>query len=152
MKGDGNGVPSRIAEFEGDPDAALSRALGASHGDDLGIRPGEFGRRGRRAFLVADGEHVEQVRWEDLPSRLEPDHLTACYIPSPAAADGVEVQRFVDLVATLRRRCPWDAEQTHASLRPHLLEEAYEVLEAIDGFDGETGEGSSSLELSLIHI
>lgn len=28
--------------------------------------------------------------------------------------------------------CPWDREQTHASLRPHLLEEAYELLEAID--------------------
>ncbi len=32
--------------------------------------------------------------------------------------------------------CPWDREQTHESLRPHLLEEAYELLEAIDS--GET--------------
>ncbi len=31
--------------------------------------------------------------------------------------------------------CPWDREQTHASLRPHLLEEAYEALEAIDRGD-----------------
>jgi len=31
--------------------------------------------------------------------------------------------------------CPWDREQTHASLRPNLLEEAYEALEAIDGGD-----------------
>ena len=31
--------------------------------------------------------------------------------------------------------CPWDREQTHASLRPHLLEEAYEVLEALDSGD-----------------
>ncbi len=28
--------------------------------------------------------------------------------------------------------CPWDREQTHRSLRPYLLEETYEVLEAID--------------------
>jgi XTP/dITP diphosphohydrolase len=42
--------------------------------------------------------------------------------------------RFLDLVpvmATLRRECPWDREQTHASLGPHLLEEAYEVLDSI---------------------
>ncbi len=33
--------------------------------------------------------------------------------------------------------CPWDREQTHASLRPHLLEEAYEALEALDSGDVE---------------
>ncbi len=46
--------------------------------------------------------------------------------------------RFDDLVARLRTDCPWDAEQTHASLRRHLLEETYEVLDAID--DVEAGE------------
>jgi MazG family protein len=33
--------------------------------------------------------------------------------------------------------CPWDREQTHASLRPHLLEEAYEALAALDSGDPE---------------
>ena len=32
----------------------------------------------------------------------------------------------------LRAKCPWDKKQTHASLRPYLIEEAYETLEAID--------------------
>jgi len=41
--------------------------------------------------------------------------------------------RFGELVATLRAECPWDRSQTHRSLRRHLLEEVYEVLEAIDG-------------------
>jgi XTP/dITP diphosphohydrolase len=48
---------------------------------------------------------------------------------------------FVDLVDILRRECPWDAEQTHTSLRPHLLEEAHEVLEALDNLDEVTGDG-----------
>ena len=41
---------------------------------------------------------------------------------------------LVETVRTLRDPggCPWDAEQTHRSLRPHLLEEAYETLEAIE--------------------
>lgn len=39
---------------------------------------------------------------------------------------------FVETVAHLRQECPWDKKQTHASLRKHLLEEAYETLEAID--------------------
>jgi tetrapyrrole methylase family protein/MazG family protein len=42
-----------------------------------------------------------------------------------------------DIVARLRGPggCPWDRQQTHASLKPFLLEEAYEVLEALDGGD-----------------
>jgi len=46
--------------------------------------------------------------------------------------------RFVelyDVMARLRRDCPWDREQTHASLRRFLLEETYEVLEALDAGD-----------------
>jgi MazG family protein len=55
--------------------------------------------------------------------------------------DGRDARRgFSDLVAILHRLrspggCPWDAEQTHESLRPYLIEEAYEVLEAIDARD-----------------
>ena len=47
-------------------------------------------------------------------------------------------QTLVDTVQTLRDPggCPWDAEQTHRSLRPNLLEEAYETLEAIERGDG----------------
>src|SRR5947209_6461044 len=47
---------------------------------------------------------------------------------------------FVDLVALMERLrgpggCPWDREQSHESLKPYLVEEAYEVLEAIDSRD-----------------
>ncbi len=46
------------------------------------------------------------------------------------AAD--EFSRLVDIMHRLRAECPWDREQTHASLRAYLLEEAYEVLHALD--------------------
>ncbi|MBN2356848.1 nucleoside triphosphate pyrophosphohydrolase [candidate division KSB1 bacterium] len=44
------------------------------------------------------------------------------------------MSRLVEIMALLRSEagCPWDREQTHESLRQHLLEEAYEVIEAID--------------------
>ncbi|HEU5386251.1 MAG TPA: MazG family protein [Streptosporangiaceae bacterium] len=47
---------------------------------------------------------------------------------------------LIDLVATmdrLRRECPWDARQTHQSLAPHLLEEPYEALDALELGDQE---------------
>lgn len=39
---------------------------------------------------------------------------------------------YVEIVRRLRRECPWDREQTHQSIRHSLVEEAYEVVEAID--------------------
>jgi tetrapyrrole methylase family protein / MazG family protein len=42
---------------------------------------------------------------------------------------------FVSIVSRLRKDCPWDREQTHESLRPALIEEAYETIEAIDSRD-----------------
>jgi len=47
------------------------------------------------------------------------------------------IAAIFDVVATLRAPggCPWDREQTHESLRPYLLEETYELLEAIDSGD-----------------
>ena len=43
-----------------------------------------------------------------------------------------ELQRFVSIVRKLRHECPWDREQTHQSIRHSLIEEAYEVVEALD--------------------
>src|SRR5688572_33066440 len=55
----------------------------------------------------------------------------------PPAPAGAAFQEFVALIARLRAPggCPWDREQTHQSLKPMTIEEAYEVLEAIDGGD-----------------
>ncbi len=50
----------------------------------------------------------------------------------PQAAAGEEFQRLVDIMARLRgpAGCPWDREQSLESLRPFVLEETYEVIEA----------------------
>lgn len=56
---------------------------------------------------------------------------------------GARFQELTDTMARLRgaRGCPWDREQTLASLRPYLLEETYEVLDAIDRGDVDALEG-----------
>ena len=62
------------------------------------------------------------------------DSATNANSPVPEQRIG-EFQSLVDIVARLRGPggCPWDAEQTHESLKRNLLEECYEALEAIDG-------------------
>jgi tetrapyrrole methylase family protein/MazG family protein len=77
-------------------------------------------------------ERVWEVAWDDLDRSFEPDHLTSLWIPLLAAPVAGELTALDQLVRILRQRCPWDRKQTHGSLGRHLLEESYEVLEAID--------------------
>ena len=104
------------------------------------------------ALLVArlglPDESVMIVAWSELDRAVEPDHLTSLYIPELAQPVGAELVRFAELVRTLRERCPWDREQTHASLTRYVIEETYEVVEAIDGL-GADGEGIEHLEEEL---
>ncbi|CUH96481.1 hypothetical protein P22_2571 [Propionispora sp. 2/2-37] len=80
-------------------------------------------------------EEIAVIPLYELDRLQQIDHLTSVYVPAPAAP----VQRFsidplVKVMATLRSPggCVWDREQDHASLRRYLLEEVYEVLEAIE--------------------
>jgi NTP pyrophosphatase (non-canonical NTP hydrolase) len=52
-----------------------------------------------------------------------------------ARAPGDGLLELMAVMARLRRECPWDAEQTHESLAPHLLEESYEAIDALQSGD-----------------
>jgi tetrapyrrole methylase family protein/MazG family protein len=80
-------------------------------------------------------ERVAEVAWDELDRVVEPDHLTSLWLPEVNAPVARELARFAELVRTLREQCPWDREQTHESLSRHVLEEAYELVEAIAGGD-----------------
>ena len=70
--------------------------------------------------------------------------------------DPTSEQRFVELVEIMARLrgangCPWDREQTHESIKPYLIEETYEVLEAIDEQDpGKLREELGDLLLQIV--
>lgn len=90
-------------------------------------------------------QSVTTIAWEDLDRSVTPDHLTTLWIPGLAEPVAGELARFDLLVRTLRERCPWDSQQTHRSLTRHLLEETYEVLEAIDELESDTASPSSTI-------
>jgi tetrapyrrole methylase family protein/MazG family protein len=62
------------------------------------------------------------------------------------------IDELLDTMAILRgpEGCPWDKEQTHESLKPYAVEEAYELVEAVDG--GENGEIREELGDLLLQI
>jgi tetrapyrrole methylase family protein/MazG family protein len=96
---------------------------------------------------------VAIVRWAGIPGSEEVrrvplhlldretcDHLTSVYVPPlPPGLRKPSLASLAGVMARLRARdgCPWDREQTHKTLRRYLIEETYEVIEAIDEEDPE---------------
>jgi XTP/dITP diphosphohydrolase len=86
--------------------------------------------------LAAWAGGADEVIWLPAPG-ADPAPLPAGARLLDGAPD-LPGAHLLDLVATmdrLRRECPWDARQTHESLAPHLLEEPYEALEALESGD-----------------
>jgi len=93
-----------------------------------------------RAAGVAGEERVWTAPLYELDHQAGLDHLTCAYLPPlEPLADLRGPDGIAYIVARLLGPggCPWDREQTHQSLRPELLEETHEVLEALDAGDME---------------
>lgn len=92
--------------------------------------------------LGGPDEAVVTTTWAELDRTVEADHLTSIYVPHLGAPVGHELVGFHAITRRLRAECPWDREQTHASLARYAVEETYELVEAIDllGVDGEGDE------------
>jgi tetrapyrrole methylase family protein/MazG family protein len=93
-------------------------------------------------------EQVRRVALYALDRSQDFDHLTSLYLP-PIGPHG-SFNRLQEIVARLRAPdgCPWDREQTLQTLRKDLLEESYELLEALDeDDDGKTAEELGDLAL-----
>lgn len=56
-------------------------------------------------------------------------------VPLPPQSHHYTFQELIEIMARLRLGCPWDREQTHRTLVPYLIEETYEVVEAIEAGD-----------------
>lgn len=84
-------------------------------------------------------EKLEKVMLYELDRNVSINNLTSVYVP-PVMEEGILWKEFTKLrgiIAQLRgpNGCPWDKEQTHESLKRYLIEETYEVIEAINEGD-----------------
>lgn len=87
---------------------------------------------GHAVFVVEGGKKKEERLGE---FGGEFSEKTCIYVP--ALGEGTSFESFAEIVAHLRAPdgCPWDKEQTHETLRKHLLEESFEAIHAIDSGD-----------------
>lgn len=110
-----------------------------------------------RAIGVPGEESIRRVPLYELDRQSGIDHLTSLYVP-PRQSGSVtgDFGDLLRLVARLRSPdggCPWDLAQTHQTLRPYAIEEAYEVVRAIDDgdWDGLIDELGDLLLQVLLH-
>jgi len=89
-----------------------------------------------RAAGVKEIESIRKIDLCELDRQEDIDHLTSIYIPKSLEATK-DFQDLIDIMDKLRGNdgCPWDKEQDHKTLKRYLIEECYEVLEAIDEED-----------------
>lgn len=95
-------------------------------------------------------QRIVELRARDLATFAAVDHLTSLWIDGLRTA-GEATDDLVDFMRRLRLECPWDQEQTHSSLTRHLLEEAYETLDALENFVREGG-GVDASEEAVAHV
>lgn len=93
-----------------------------------------------KLYSALSGE-VKEISLVDLDRQEEAfyNHTACAYLPA-LSLEGCERFSFEQLVQIMQRLrgengCPWDAEQTHISLRKYLIEEAYEAIDAINEED-----------------
>ncbi|MEO2077194.1 MAG: nucleoside triphosphate pyrophosphohydrolase [Bacillus sp. (in: firmicutes)] len=84
-------------------------------------------------------EIIEKVPLYELDRNVSINNLTSVYVP-PVVHEEILYKNFSklrEIIAVLRGPdgCPWDKKQTHESLKKYLIEECYEVIEAIDSGD-----------------
>lgn len=91
-----------------------------------------------RAAGIKGMESIRKIPLYELDRQEDIDHLTSIYIPK-CNKNIMDFYDLVDIMGILRsdNGCPWDKEQTHESLKKSLIEESYEVIEAIDEEDDE---------------
>lgn len=94
------------------------------------------------AIVTAAGSKEEEIKWlplYELDREAKVDNLTSLYVP-PVKEEKLFYREFNTLrqiISDLRgpNGCPWDKKQTHQSLKKYLIEEAYELIEAINEED-----------------
>jgi XTP/dITP diphosphohydrolase len=148
-----------LARADDEPVAEALTEAGVELGVPAGATPAELARE--LVGLAQDHDAVWCGSSDGDPGLADAVAAEVSRLEAPPEVEVVvgswDVQgaRLLDVVATLDRLrspggCPWDAEQTHESLAPYLVEEAHEVLHAIES--GDRGHLAEELGYVLLQV
>ena len=153
---------ARLASVPFDPSLPLILVQASNPGDPLSATlPGRHARGGARDVLLAlyPPDHLLRPLPDGTPRSIEiltDDEIEAgeWLVPALAPLDNLASPHGMAAISARLRAtdgCPWDRKQTHASLRPFVLEEAYETVDAIErGTPADLAEELGDLFLQII--
>ena len=130
--------------------SAVKLALGECYPDEWPVKMvrsaglaasetvGERGRDKPRSYITA-GETVIEMPLYEIDRKSLANHFNTLYVPPLEALDALRIPETLRYITMRLRRdpdgCPWDRQQTHQSLTRYVLEETYEVVEALEEND-----------------
>lgn len=79
-----------------------------------------------------DARRIQTAIVPGMPRATLAESIAMPLVPLPPQSAHYSFDDLVEIMARLRMGCPWDREQTHRSLVPYLIEETFEVVEAIE--------------------
>ena len=133
----------RLASIAFDPSLPLILLAEPQAADGVAVLPGRHARGGPREVLISlyPPHHELRPLPEGEPRPIETltdEELAASdwLVPAVAPLDNLASPHGMAAISARLRAtdgCPWDRRQTHATLRPFVLEEAYETVDAIEG-------------------
>ena len=125
-------VPLEALRSTAAPEADVPTPLPGRHGPLGADRVAQLRRLYPPQHLVGRAGSADSTA---IAALVESDLATPLYLPPLAATEAFASPWGMPAISERLRRpdgCPWDREQTHQSLRSHLLEEAYEVYDALE--------------------
>lgn len=118
------------ATREDDPRDLGVGVLGNPFSDFPGLPP---------LLRALDARRIRAEIVPGMPRATLSESLAMPLVPLPPQSAHYSWEDLIEIMARLRLGCPWDREQTHRSLVPYLIEETYEVVEAIEEASDESG-------------
>lgn len=133
----------KIKNLDCDSNIIITQVYDRYIASNVKLKLMEYYKDNQEVWLVRSAgikglEFKEKMSLCDLDNKKnEFDHLTSLFIPKSGEKKFKDVNDLIEITKILRSEngCPWDREQTHESLRKYMIEEAYELVEAIDKDD-----------------
>jgi tetrapyrrole methylase family protein/MazG family protein len=125
VRGSTEAIERFVNELDGASDLGLG-VLGNPLSDFPGLPP---------LLRALERQRIRTEIIPGMPRATLSAAITMPLVPLPPASAHHSWDDLIEIMARLRASCPWDREQTHRTLVPYLIEETYEVVEAIEQND-----------------
>lgn len=138
-----NALELKINQFDKNCVILICQVYDNFIASEVKIKLMEYYNENKTVYIIQNGgeENANIIKTElhELDRQMKFDHMTSVYVPCDEEINLRDMNSLEEIMDKLRGKngCNWDKQQTHQSLKRYMIEECYEVLDAIEKNDGE---------------